>query len=691
MSSRVRPSARASKAKTVRLQGGALRLGEESLPLYSGAFHYFRHDRQVWQRALEALAALGLPMVESYVPWNVHELSEGVYDFGQHDPRKDLAAFIELAGSLGLRVFLRPGPHINAELTYFGIPHRVLFDETCQARSPGGHPVVFIAPPAMFPVPSHASERYLEQVGRWYRAVGEVIAPHVWPKGPVALLQVDNEAAFFFRDGPYDQDYHPDALEGFRRFVRTRHRSLQAAGQAHGQQYARWSEVTPPTRCDARTAAQLPLHLDWMAFQEELISSALRRMRESMATAGMQGVPVVHNLPMGEGGTPAGLAAVARAADVAGLDYYHSRAQLRLVKQRTLKLAGSTPLPYAPELGVGAPPFFAPRSHEDAFQAALCACAYGLRGFNLYMLMDRDRWYGAPLDARGRPRPTAGDWRRLMEALRRHRFHTLQRRAQVVLMIPREYVHLSRATHLLGAISPSLLDLRSGRPNDACRHDDFGWREPVQLRWWRVLTQVAAALDAAGIPYVYAESEADLRHLADARVLITPTYEMVSHARWKTLERFAHAGGHVVYGPLHPQVDTRMTHQTLPPPANSRNVRMQTRADATRVVEDLLQDVGLQRPFPTRPAGVDSCVHEDASGPRLLFLVQPARQSVEAEVTLPFPLALVDVLNGTRYEGRDTLRIPLEGRSCRMFAIEPKKQPSSRPPSSRPRARRARS
>ena len=67
---------------------------------------------------------LGLTFVESYVPWGVHETAEGRFDFGEDDPRKDLGAFLDLAKELGLYVFLRPGPHVNAELPYFGLPRR---------------------------------------------------------------------------------------------------------------------------------------------------------------------------------------------------------------------------------------------------------------------------------------------------------------------------------------------------------------------------------------------------------------------------------------------------------------------------------------------------------------------------------------------------------------------------------------
>jgi beta-galactosidase GanA len=140
--------------------------------------------------------------VETYVPWSVHELEAGRFDFGELDRRKDVGAFLDLAHTLGLRAIVRPGPHINAELTHFGIPERVLLDPQCQARSPRGNPVMLYFPPRMFPVPSYASEAYLAEVGRWFDAVTVQLAPRVRPLGPVEWVQIDNEAGYYFRNGP---------------------------------------------------------------------------------------------------------------------------------------------------------------------------------------------------------------------------------------------------------------------------------------------------------------------------------------------------------------------------------------------------------------------------------------------------------------------------------------------------------
>lgn len=48
----------------------------------------------------------------SYVPWNFHEETQGVYNFKGD---RDLDHFLDLANQTGLLVILRPGPYICAE------------------------------------------------------------------------------------------------------------------------------------------------------------------------------------------------------------------------------------------------------------------------------------------------------------------------------------------------------------------------------------------------------------------------------------------------------------------------------------------------------------------------------------------------------------------------------------------------
>src|SRR5687768_6418497 len=51
--------------------------GGRSIPFYAGAMHYWRVPPVQWGPCLRAMHATGLTLVETYVPWRVHEPDPG--------------------------------------------------------------------------------------------------------------------------------------------------------------------------------------------------------------------------------------------------------------------------------------------------------------------------------------------------------------------------------------------------------------------------------------------------------------------------------------------------------------------------------------------------------------------------------------------------------------------------------------
>jgi len=180
-------------------------VGGRSRPVYAGAMHYWRVPRARWAACLRAMHSLGLTCVETYVPWRVHAPERGEMTWSDD---RDLAAFLEAARAAGLSVVLRPGPHVNAELTSFGIPDWVLAEPACRALTSRGTPAWLPSPPRAFPIPSLASAAFRAHVRDWYAAVAKVIA-----REDIAAIAL--EPADFYRTGAYDLDYHPDAIAWF--------------------------------------------------------------------------------------------------------------------------------------------------------------------------------------------------------------------------------------------------------------------------------------------------------------------------------------------------------------------------------------------------------------------------------------------------------------------------------------------
>lgn len=642
----------------------------QAVPLLAGALHYFRIPKAHWRDALLGMRDLGLRFVDIYTPWAVHETEPGQYDFGQQDERKDLAALLSLADSLEMRVILRPGPHINAELTRFGIPQWIVDDEACIALGPGGEPVPLLAPPRGFAVPSYASHKFRDHVQHWFSTLADVVRPYMYPAGPIALVQVDNEAAFYFRDSVYDQDYRQEALVAYEDFLKARYRTPQHYAEVHGTPIARWSDIEPPRHFEAQTRRQLVRHLDWVESQEHLLAKTLGEMATDLTAQGLAGPALTtHNIPMGDAGQPLGPGAFSRIVDLPGADFYERRSRLASVKRRTLRLTGSVALPFAAEAGVGGPPWLPARTEEDSLQVLLCGLAYGLRGFNLYMAVDRDRWYGAALDRRGERTSMGKRVGQLLSACRELSFFELRRRAPVGLIIPRTYQRLARATHTLGAISPALLDVSGIEAVAACRQDRFGFNYTIQQHFAAWLDAAAALLTQAQIPYVYVDSDAHPDRIAHLKTLLIPTYALGDAGACHLAQACVARGGTFICGPETPEFDARM--QPLTWPTATCTVDLTQSHTHDQALAALTSISELDPGFRVTGADIERSVHEDQNGPKVLFLTNFHSHDGDARLRLPHPMRLLDVLSGVTYKGNTHVTITVPGYTCMMLRIRP--------------------
>ncbi|KAG9142515.1 hypothetical protein Leryth_017016 [Lithospermum erythrorhizon] len=87
--------------------------------LLSGSIHYPRSTPDMWEGLIQKAKDGGLDVVDTYVFWNVHEPSQGNYNF---EGRYDLVQFIKTIQKAGLYVHLRIGPYVCAEWNFGGFP-----------------------------------------------------------------------------------------------------------------------------------------------------------------------------------------------------------------------------------------------------------------------------------------------------------------------------------------------------------------------------------------------------------------------------------------------------------------------------------------------------------------------------------------------------------------------------------------
>lgn len=406
---------------TVQVEQARLRIGERLVPLISGEVHFWRLDPVTWDPVLDRMVAAEIPIVATYLSWRRHEPTPGTIDLrGVSDPRLDLRAFLDRCQDRGLLVHLKPGPWICAEEPNGGYPDWLLAAPDMLALDAADRPIIGYEAPWQHPVPSYLHPRYLTHVRRWLRAVDATIRDLIAPEGPIAMIQLDNEPSYAFRDGMYEADYHPLVLHRFRRWVVRRHGALRNVGLAWGNPIASVDAIEPPRGpehgADVPGSGPYRRAHDWADFRTWLLGEHLRRLRKVHERAGIRGVlftanyneHVVETIPQ----DPVALRRVVRG--IAGEDLYFeppisAEDVIRLARTLALARAAREPLRWAPEIQAGIwrapgrePRHRDPTPHEQAFWL-LAAIAFGLQGMNLYMLADREHWDLAPLDHMGQP------------------------------------------------------------------------------------------------------------------------------------------------------------------------------------------------------------------------------------------------------------------------------------------------
>lgn len=156
-------------------------LNEKPFRIIAGAIHYFRVPREYWRDRLIKLKACGFNTVETYVAWNLHEPTEGEFDYSD---MLDLEAFLDLAQELGLYAVVRPGPYICSEWDFGGLPWWLLKYDGIHLRC--------------------MDDTYIAAVDRFFDSIIPKIAAHqITNGGNVLLVQVENEYGSYADDSEY--------------------------------------------------------------------------------------------------------------------------------------------------------------------------------------------------------------------------------------------------------------------------------------------------------------------------------------------------------------------------------------------------------------------------------------------------------------------------------------------------------
>lgn len=372
-------------------------VGKKEIPLISGEVHYWRLNSNYWKDVLRRVREMGLQIISTYVPWDFHEYKRGCYDFkGATDEARNLKAFLDLTRKEGFWLIIRPGPYIYSEWPHDGVPDYAYKYHRLHSK-------------------------FLSYAGEYLKQVTKVFKPYLASRrgGHIILVQADNEI-----DSWPDVFGHQYGLSNkaglFQEFIeRLYDGNLFALNEAWGTEYKSFNETAPFIATMLPGEKGLPLkgdkelkrHLDYFKFKYDYAFKVAQWNVEAYRQMGID-VPIYLNT------YPFFYAhdwvSLQKTADMVGLDLYPSNElsedefEHRKFCDKIRYLSSVSKLPFIAEFQSG---IWHGRHYETSVLTPnhyrmICLSAFlsGVKGWNWYMLVNRDNWYMSPINEWGRVR-----------------------------------------------------------------------------------------------------------------------------------------------------------------------------------------------------------------------------------------------------------------------------------------------
>lgn len=145
------------------------RNGNPYIPVI-GEFHYSRYPSEYWEESIRKMKAGGINVIATYVFWNIHERTEGVFDWSND---LNLRRFVELCEKNNIFLIVRMGPFCHGEMRNGGIPDW-MYGRTFDIRS--------------------NNQEYLTYVDKLYEEIGRQCSGMLYKDGgPIIGVQLENE------------------------------------------------------------------------------------------------------------------------------------------------------------------------------------------------------------------------------------------------------------------------------------------------------------------------------------------------------------------------------------------------------------------------------------------------------------------------------------------------------------------
>ena len=379
---------------------------DEFLP-FSAEIHYFRVPKRYWSICFDRIKKAGFRIISSFVPWNLHEERLGEFDFqGMDNPFKDLIVFLELAREFGFKIILKPGPWIKSEWPGGGLPQYIFLDESLIARDGSGGLLLAKNDAGVRASyqPSYLHPKYLSHIRRFMTGLVEAIQNYIFPKGPVFLIQLDNEIDFGGNYKLFEADYNSYVISKlYPSFLESKYESAKNLPACYGKVRS-FSAITPPVELILKKTGHLILYFDWLEFKGKMLEeyiSALKDRCESLGVGCMFSV----TMPLSQDfSIPVPWEKIRGDRTILGTTINYSD-DFNQVSRRLRLTKNLTGYSWSPQLAIGEPQNAQearrPIDYRKQRFLVIASLAAGLKGLNYYMFVGRDRWIGSALGEDG--------------------------------------------------------------------------------------------------------------------------------------------------------------------------------------------------------------------------------------------------------------------------------------------------
>lgn len=535
-------------------------VGREELAPLSVEMHYFRVPKRYWSICFERIKRAGFRIISTQIPWNVHEVADGRFDFvGIEDQSRDLTVFLELAREFGFKVIIRPGPWLEAEWPHHGLPKYLLDHKDLLAQDSEGvpHKAESSAGESAGHIPSYLHPVYMSAVKRYFMALADVIRNYVYPRGPIFMIELDGRPFMGGREPFTKGDHNPTATEHYPEYLEYIYTNgIRELNQTYKTSHKSFEDVeAPKVLAELTKPEQLPIWLDWLGFQSNVIDQYVQLLREIWV--GLDAEPFFvyemghsghYCLPLSDrsGEDPAVLPSIA--VDWSE-DFYTTLYRLRA-------LGGLSPFPLTLRFACGhyssepeVKERYAKVGEDQTRFLMIAALASGIKMLNAYMFVNRDRWYGGAVDVDGTVGPSYGPLQKLEQILEQLPVPALRQDIQLGFGVPREYVNYTllqedpplhpQLTHLLKETIPALHKDFTVH-NMAISATDFSVTGPWET--WPILF-------VPGGPFMDSELQENLVATARAGQQVVIVGDMpLLDSRMKSCQTLARAAGARTYG-----------------------------------------------------------------------------------------------------------------------------------------------